>query len=71
MKFDYKGFEIDVERRKSVAGDTLLYYSAFRKGDLYELESGFSETGEVDEWADNLKNMVDDYLENPQNYDEE
>jgi hypothetical protein len=71
MKLDYKGFEIEIDKRKSVAGDELLYYSAFRISDQFELDSGYSETGIVNEWIENLKNMVDDYLENPEQYEDD
>lgn len=42
MKVDYKGHEIDVHRDRACGGWTSIYYSIFRKSDLFECTSGFS-----------------------------
>jgi hypothetical protein len=64
MKVVYKGFEISVEREKSMGGDVLLYYSIFRVKDQYELHSGFtSGTDRVGTFVKYLKGWVDDFLQ--------
>ena len=69
MKVEYKGFEVDAHREKSMGGDTLLYYSVFRIGDGYEVTSGFSYgTDPVRTFVGFLKGTVDDFLEDPQAY---
>lgn len=42
MKVDYKGHEIDVHRDRACGGWMSIYYSIFRKSDLFECASGFS-----------------------------
>ena len=69
MKVEYKGFEVDAHREKSMGGETLLYYSVFRIGDGYEVTSGFSYgTDPVRTFIGFLKGTVDDFLEDPQAY---
>jgi hypothetical protein len=69
MKVEYKGFEVDAHRDKSLGGETLLYYSVFRISDGYEVTSGFSYgTDPVRTFIGFLKGTVDDFLEDPQAY---
>lgn len=71
MKAQYKGFDIDVNRQKSVGGYTMLYYSVFRKDDLWELTSGCSEFEDnIKEVMKDMKKLVDDYLNNSQHYED-
>lgn len=60
MKVSYRGFEIDAHRERSLGGDVLLYWSIFRKSDLYECDSGFSTGSDtVRTWVKMLKERVD------------
>lgn len=69
MKVMYRECEIECTRDKSLSGDTLLFYSIFKDG--YEITSGFSEGEDtVKEWMKSLKKMVDDYIENPEDWEE-
>jgi hypothetical protein len=69
MKVEYKGFDVDARRDRSMGGETLLYYSVFRKKDGYEVTSGFSYgTDPIPTFIKYLKDMVDDFIENPQDY---
>lgn len=72
MKINYKGFEINVTREKSLGGWDNIYYYIMRIDDDWFLEDNFS-TGEDDlrDFAYGLKNIVDDYLENPSDYEDE
>lgn len=72
MKINYKGFEINVTREKSLGGWDNIYYYIMRIDDGWFLEDSFS-TGEDDlrEFAYGLKDIVDDYLENPSDYEDE
>lgn len=68
MKEMYKGCEIEVTREKSLSGDSMLFYSIFDEDT--EVTSGFSEGEDtVKDYLDSLKNVVDDYRENPQDYE--
>jgi hypothetical protein len=69
MKVQYKGFNIDAHREKSMGGETLLYYSIFRQSDGFEVTSGFSYgTDRIQTFIGYLKGTVDDFLEDPQAY---
>ena len=69
MKVEYKGFEVDAHKEKSMGGDTLLYYSVFRKSDGYEVTSGFSYgTDPIRTFVKYLKDIANDFLEDPQAY---
>lgn len=71
MKITYKGFEIDVRREQALGGWDNIYYSVMRKSDGWFLCDDFS-TGKdkLKDFANDLKNVVDDYLENPSDYEE-
>jgi len=71
MKITYKGFEINVRREQALGGWDNIYYSVMRESDGWLLCDDFS-TGEdkLKDFANDLKNVVDDYLENPSDYEE-
>jgi len=72
MKVSYRGFEIEAKREKCLAGYALLYYSIFRESDGWELDSSYSEGNDtVRDMVGYLKEQVDDYLENPSEYEDE
>ena len=75
MKVIYRNCEIECTREKSLSGDVMLFYSVFDLGvhekDL-EITSGFSEGEDtVREFIKGLKKVVDDYIENPDEYIDE
>jgi hypothetical protein len=68
MKIKYKTCEIEVKREKCLGGWDMLFYSIM-DGD-YEVTSGFSDTKDkVKDFANDLKNVVDEYRENPELYE--
>lgn len=68
MKINYKGCEIEVIREKCLGGWNQLFYSVF--DDDFEVTSGYSESEDtVKEFANDLKHIVDDYRENPEDYE--
>ena len=72
MKVKYKGFELECTREKSLAGWDMLFYSAFRSSDEWELISSFSESEDtVKSMIEDMKKEVDEYLENPEEYEKE
>lgn len=63
MKIVYKGCEIEVTRDKYT-----LFFSVFDDG--FEVTSGFSEASDtVRDFMNDLKKVVDDYRENPEEYE--
>ena len=71
MKCQHKGFEIKVTREKSMTGDLLVFYSIFRLSDNWEFRSGFYDAADtVRDLMEYMKAKVDDYLENPSDYEE-
>jgi hypothetical protein len=72
MKVNYRGFEIDVAREKSMAGYSMIYYAVSHIDDLWEFTSGFMDSEDtVREIVKDMKNNIDDFYENPQDYLEE
>lgn len=70
MLIEYKGFKLKAEREKCMAGYNMVYYSAYRISDGWELCCRFSDSADtVREFIKDLKSIVDDYLENPQEYE--
>ena len=68
MKTVYKGCEIEVTRDKCLGGWDMLFYSGFDDG--YEVTSGFSESSDtVRDFIKDLKGLVDDYREHPEDYE--
>ena len=68
MKGKYKGCDIEVTKENPLFGlDRMIFYSIFDNG--YEVDSGFSNGDDtVREFYQSLKEIVDDYRENPNNY---
>lgn len=63
----YKGCEIEVKREKSLSGDDMLFFSIFDHN--LEVSSGFFEGEDtVKDYLNSLKHVVDDYRENPEEY---
>lgn len=72
MKVVYKGFELEAKREKCLAGYDLLYCTATRIGDGYELICYPEDSAEtVREKIKDLKSQVDDYLANPEEWEDE
>lgn len=71
MKVNYGGCEIEAKREQSCAGYPLVFYSIFA-ADGFEVDSGFMDTADtVRTVIKGLKSVVDDYIANPQDYEEE
>lgn len=71
MKTIYKGFEIEAKREKSLGGDVPLYFTIMRLSDNWFLEDNFEYSDEkVKDRFKDLKGKVDDYLENPKEYED-
>jgi len=66
MKINYRGFEIEATRQKSLGGDMNIYYGIYRISDGWELVAGFEfESGEkVRDFCNHMKKVVDNYLDN-------
>lgn len=68
MKTVYRGCEIEAYKDKCLGGWDMIFYSVFDDG--FEVTSGFSETSDtVKEFIADLKRLVDDYRENPEDYE--
>ena len=68
MKTTYRGCEIEVTREKCLGGWDMIYFSVFDDG--FEVTSGFSESEDtVKEFIKDLKGLVDDYRESPEEYE--
>jgi hypothetical protein len=69
MKTTYKGFKIEAHREKCMAGYKLLYYSVYTS-DGVEVTVGYEDSDEkVRDKVEQLKEVVDDYIEHPEDWD--
>lgn len=69
---DYKGFELVSERQGSLGGSDMVYIRAYRNVDGWCLEETFRDGSlSMREGMKDLKFTVDDYWENPEDYDDE
>lgn len=72
MKVEYKGFEIEVTKGKSLGGFECLYFYVLRLSDGWMFKDSFEESDDtINQKIKDLKSIIDDYLENPQDYEEE
>jgi hypothetical protein len=71
MKRNYKGFEINVRREKCLGGWPMLYFDIFRLSDGWHFVGNFEDSREtVKDKIKQCREMVDDYFENPQEYED-
>jgi tRNA A37 N6-isopentenylltransferase MiaA len=71
MKVTYKGFDIIAEREKCMAGYDLLYYRILSPDEEFIVDSFEDSAETVREKIKQLKETVDDYLENSEYYKDE
>jgi hypothetical protein len=71
MKIIYRGFEINVFRDDSLSGDDYLYYSIYSvNNDKPCLADSFTSGSDtVEEYVGYMKNRIDSYYENPQDFE--
>lgn len=68
MKTLYRDCDIEVTREKCLGGWDMIYFSVFDGG--FEVTSGYSESNDtVREFIKDMKNLVDDYREHPEDYE--
>ncbi|WP_326400751.1 hypothetical protein [Paenibacillus ottowii] len=71
MKVDYKGFKLEATREKSLGGWDTLYYTIYTPSG-FELVSSFEDSEEtVKDKIQQLKDIVEDCLINPQDYEDD
>lgn len=72
MKEVYKGFEITISREECLGGWENTYWTIIRQSDLWIFEDDFTEGNDsLETIMEFLKAHVDDYLENPQDYEDD
>ena len=71
MKTIYKGFEIEVKKNEDYSGEKVLAFNIIRLSDKWILDDSFEYTKEkLKDKIESLKSTVDDYLENPELYED-
>ena len=72
MKVIYKNCEIECTREKALSGDKLLFFSVFdiaAHDPGLEITSGYTEGKDtVREYIGYMKEIVDNYIEHPEDY---
>lgn len=70
MKRIYRGFEIEAKREKSLGGWEQIYYTIISEDETLTLEDSFYDSEDkVLDFINGLKNVVDDYYDNPSAYE--
>lgn len=70
MKKQYRCFELEAFCDKSLSGAEMIFYSIFRD-DVWEMDSGCSYADEtLKEFMGGLEVSVDDYYENPEDFED-
>ena len=64
---NYKGFEINVNREKCLAGYDLIYYSIYRLSDGLEVTSGFDDNYVT---VRNVLQDMKDFIDNPEAFND-
>ena len=68
----YKGFELKAYREKCLGGWEMNYFYAMRISDGWFFIDSFSDSNDTPkDFIEDMKNTIDDYLINPQDYEEE
>lgn len=67
----YRGHEITVERKKTLGGDSGLFFSVFRVSDQFECDSGFQYDGNSLKLMAHLQARIDEELEKPEPWKDE
>ena len=71
MKSIYKNCELQATRDMSLGGDEYIYWSAFDLVDGYEITSGWGDYSTCREAISGLKNHVDAYRNDPEQYEKD
>jgi hypothetical protein len=70
MKINYKDFEIEVKREQCLGGWSMLYFTVITPTGYYLIDTFEDSSEKVRDKISQLKEVVNDYLENPQNYED-
>ena len=70
MKTTYRGFEIEAKRDKALGGWSCIHYYILHQEEGWFLADSFSDSEEkIRDFIHGLKSIVDDYYENPEEYE--
>jgi hypothetical protein len=71
MKTNYRGFTINVEREKCLAGHSMLYWTVIREADGWFFEDNFADTEDTAQTITQaMKHRIDDYFLHPEDYED-
>lgn len=71
MKTTYKGFEIEVKKDEDCTGAKGIAFNIIRLSDKWILDDSFEyDKGKLKDKLESLKSTVDDYLENPIDFED-
>jgi hypothetical protein len=71
MKAKYKNCELQATREMSLGSDDYIYWSAFDLADGYEITSGFGDYSTCREAISGLRNHIDEYRNDPEQYEKD
>ena len=67
----YKGFEINISRERSLGGDMYWYYHIIEPNGVFIVESFTCSDDPYETMLEDMKFIVDDYIENPEDYEDD
>ena len=71
MKSKYKGFEIEVNKEYDCTGAKGIAFNIIRLSDKWILDDNFEyDKGKLKDKLESLKSTIDDYLDNPTDYED-
>ena len=69
MRFKYRDCDVNLSHEKSLAGDKMWFWSIFDEAG-YEVTSSFEDSAETKEQKiKDMKSIVDDYREHPEDFE--
>lgn len=69
-KINYKGFEININRERSLGGDIYWYYHIIDSDGLFIVDSFTCSDDSYETMLEDMKFIVDDYIEHPEDYED-
>ena len=69
MRIKYRGFELNVDREECLGGWDMIYYQAYTPEGEEVICDFTEEQTTVPKFMKDLKGMVDDRIDNPEDYE--
>ena len=68
IDYNYKGYEVCVQKEKTLAGEVEMFYQIYDSNGEEVVCAYTCDTSSLKVFANGLKDVVDDVIENPEEY---